>query len=954
MRLRSHHRPWLAAALAASSLGCQRLPPIRLGECGNGVVEPERGEDCDRYAPSGQRCGQADEGAAACRFLADDTHACPEGTTAGHDGLCRRPSGTFAEAAGSGFPSVLSWHALADLNADGLPDLVGLSAQSDAFAIHWGDGLGGFGARADLSTGTVEGPPATGPLVGDAADDAILPLRRGMIVLGGSQTRTVQPTAYSTLAIGPDTTRSLVFPVNDAPTHSVPIVLTETPRGVSGNAVAVLPGRILQGVPLPIASGVRLGALAGRPARANLEPAADPRNIAEEMAVGFVGDARIYVLALSGQLRPGAAVTAELNLRQTVELPAPLAGAGLGTGSGADATTFTPEDIPESSAPSAVRFADADADGRLDLWAAVQAPGAGVGLVVAKLGPDGRFGEPAVDARATEALNRDRPILCAGADSISDPTEARLRVPLAIADFNENGAPDVVLPWGVVQDPGLAGGDAPCAWAPNGPIASAVTGDFNRDGHADLAVTTPVSTSLIFAFGSGSGGFNIVSVPAAGAIDRLRVGDFDGDFVEDVAYTEAPVSAFPGDRDAEQPRPVLRVAFGRPDGRVDLVESRAEMGEFDPIQGLETYREDGLRQDVTDDLMLTTAATEATGTRAIASLVGTPQRQMLSPMVLQRGSTSDAQLDTAVRVVAGAFEGPRGGTDLLAIARPPLERGRDGPTIASGEPAALLYLVQSEDGALSPGSAEAVELDCAPGFVWEHALVLSGDVDGDGATDVVAIDERADLVGSLFGQSGEPAPVADDGRVTVLVLRSGSEGWTCDDAALPDVETATTAATLGDFDADGHLDLALAHSGPIDADTQGRLTLYRGDGRAFDLKRGTEVALPEPPAGAFDEGTYPIDVVTLEADGDAGDELALSMFDLGLYLVDPTPAQASTGEGGAESPSVSPLLTGTDVVLFPRAGDVNADGLTDLVVRGLSDIRVLLGVDALARTTEAP
>lgn len=926
----------ISALLTLGLSACQALPAIDLGMCGNGVVEPDRGEDCDLSAPEGQRCGLADEGALACRFVLDDTHACPEAYTPGQDTICRRPVGAFTEAAGSTFSSDMAWHALADLDADGAPDLVGLSAQRDAFVLHWGDGQGGFGPRSELSTGEVVSPPGLGPLVGDGADDAILPLLRGLIVLRGSEVRTVQPAAYSTLTVSGNMRDALIVPVNDSPTHSAPLILSDTPAGVMGTAVAVTPGQIITGDPKLMVPGQSIRDLAGRPARGNLEPADDPRGIAEELAIGFVGEARVHVLGLENTARPNAAVAYRLMVRQVVDLPAPLGGATLSA-----AESFSPERLPDSAAPSAVRFVDVDADGRLDLLAVVAVDGRPA-AVVARMQMDGRFGEAMVDPQATAALRLDHPVECAGGDAPSRPSDAG-RVPLAAADFNGNGAPDVVMPWGLMMDIGLAGDQAPCAWLPGADIATAVTGDFNRDGHTDLAVTTYADNGITFAFGNGAGGFNTVSVPASGQVDRLRVGDFDGDFIQDVAYAEAATAGILGVDEQATDRPTLRVVFGRTDGRMDLPESRSEMGTFNPIQSIEPYREDRLDSDVTDDLMLLTIPPGADGavSRAIASLVGTPQRQMLSPLVLQRAAETNPRLDTPVRSLVGHFEGAEAGPQILVIARPPLERGR-GVAVAEGEPPALLYLVASQAGAaLDPTGAAVDALECAPGFSWENALTVAADLDADGRDELVAVDERAPIEAVLYHQGGPPTPFENDGRVGVLVLRRDGDTWTCVDDALAEKGGQVTALKVADFDGDARPDLALAFSGAGregDAALTGAVTIYPGDATTFALDAGVSLPLPLSDGARADEGTFPLDLAALALDDDTAAELVVSMFDEGLY-------RADLDAAGRAPEALSPLLEEADFIGFVATGDVNVDGLSDLVIRGLPRVRVLLGAD---------
>jgi hypothetical protein len=62
------------------------------------------------------------------------------------------------------------------------------------------------------------------------------------------------------------------------------------------------------------------------------------------------------------------------------------------------------------------------------------------------------------------------------------------------------------------------------------------------------------------------------------------------------------------------------------------------------------------------------------------------------------------------------------------------------------------------------------------------------------------------------------------------------------------------------------------------------------------------------------------------------------MFDEGLYRADLT-ADRRAPE------TLPPLLEEPDFIGFVAAGDVNVDGLSDLVIRGLPRVRVLLGAD---------
>src|SRR5260221_12509754 len=79
---------WLVVAA-----GCADLAPFGPNECGNDIVEPDHGEECDTY-PVGS-CG-APGTSGQCRYLCTfgaPSPGCPPDFGWGADGICRRKSG---------------------------------------------------------------------------------------------------------------------------------------------------------------------------------------------------------------------------------------------------------------------------------------------------------------------------------------------------------------------------------------------------------------------------------------------------------------------------------------------------------------------------------------------------------------------------------------------------------------------------------------------------------------------------------------------------------------------------------------------------------------------------------------------------------------------------------------------------------------------------------------------
>jgi hypothetical protein len=77
-----------------------------------------------------------------------------------------------------------------------------------------------------------------------------------------------------------------------------------------------------------------------------------------------------------------------------------------------------------------------------------------------------------------------------------------------------------------------------------GPVTAVVmaAGDFNRDGHPDLAVTAQ-GRAIEVLFGDGNGGFAAPIAYATGAeVDSIAVGDFNGDGYPDIVVTNAELA----------------------------------------------------------------------------------------------------------------------------------------------------------------------------------------------------------------------------------------------------------------------------------------------------------------------------------------------------------------------------------------------------------------------------
>ncbi len=171
------------------------------------------------------------------------------------------------------------------------------------------------------------------------------------------------------------------------------------------------------------------------------------------------------------------------------------------------------------------------------------------------------------------------------------PTAGSWRNSLTIADMNGDGFPDIIAPperAGGSGIPAIFLGDGKGHWHywqearwPHGlDYGSVAAGDFNKDGHMDLAFAVHLS-GIFVMLGDGKGNFTEVSagLPRDFPTRRLIVTDVDGDGYPDiVAISEGPTAVQSG-RDKLGK---VRVYYNRDHGKswegVDVASPEARVG----------------------------------------------------------------------------------------------------------------------------------------------------------------------------------------------------------------------------------------------------------------------------------------------------------------------------------------------------------------------------------------
>jgi hypothetical protein len=449
---------------------------------------------------------------------------------------------------------------------------------------------------------------------------------------------------------------------------------------------------------------------------------------------------------------------------------------------------------------------------------------------------------------------------------------------VALADINHDGrfdavvanyiAPSVSLLEG--KSDGSFGSPQPFSAGYSGLTAVAV-GDLNHDGRPDFAYSDP-SGFVGVRLGTAAGFGNLTTYAVAGDAQWVAFGDLNGDGASDILtanrdpFYSHSVSILEGDGEA---------GFGRRhdvDFGVGVIINCAVSGDFD---------EDG-RDDI--------AATGSNGTFVYVRLTSadtsfTVESDFavgISPTAM---AVADVNGDGHLDIVCGGQDR----ATLLAGNGHGFFIGRTNLPVAGGMPVIADFNADGRpDIAFTGGGSVAVLLaDPSGGFrlaqtivSWSAAsAIAAGDVNGDGAVDLVTADNSTSDVSVMLGNG-------DGSFGTGLTYPLGP---------------FATCAAAGDLDSDGRMDVAVARSDPW-------VTIMKGQGD------GTFAI-----ASTLTLGTYVQNVTIRDLNGDGIPDLVVGGAGATVLL----------GTGGlAYAPPVTyraDLFTNNLAV-----GDLNGDGIPDI------------------------
>lgn len=729
----------LIAALVPGA-ACTELPAIQEGSCGNGLVEPELGEDCDTF-PNGACLPAGDRN--QCRLSCDGKSGapdtCPAGWGCGSDGICRQALGEFEP--GPTIPGGAIRALTGDFDGDKLADL--LVVGETKITVAYFDATGAISATNEVQS--TPGLPAVGDLTTDGIADFVA-LREGVSVYRGRSNRSLLPVAYSPFALPNDVLEVVVADalpwvpgVNEFAGSELMFVVGDQLIGGDG----------FQIVQLPVTSEN----IAGSIVSGDVQELGSP---CEELVVAPAGENWVWLYTpcqaqgASYEWNSNGAGTAVQQLPSVQLGPNTRISQGvvLGHVNGDDHLDMVIGAEPQN--PDAC-FGTEDA---AELWVTY---GVGDGSfhsdpdTIPPLGGDGR------------ALRIDPGLFCT--------------MPLAIGDLNGDGAGDFVTPELILMSfsdasaPGPFGVNYfPAQFNFDAPWTEALVADFNGNGWNDVVAISEDESALRFFNGTGTEALNAFTLSTAGPPAELVAGDFDGDLVADIAFRTlgAHGEAAPGTELGDS----LAIAFGNLSGAPS---SPVNMGRLARIQQVETgqFQSFGAVEAVSDLVVI--SQSEDQTSESVAVLIGSGDRQLLSPFFLQQDGDDVLPLRTAL----GQFDGDESGhTDIVVLSNPAFDT-TTGEIVPGGDGGTngRLFLMPSTGEAQIDASTVTSGQEFPAAFVSQQSLLAPIDLNSDGVDEVVVIGPyRADQAkrGALViarvaeqnGQLGfaldEPIPV-DEG-----------------------------------------------------------------------------------------------------------------------------------------------------------------------------------------------
>lgn len=606
-------------------IGCTDFDDVARDVCGNGLLEA--GEDCDSKDPSCVRC------AVQCAVAEDcpsDRYAC------GVDGFCHAPAGVLARPSA---PVTFQANELrvTDVDHDGRGDVLGVSRTS--VVVRYGDAAGALSGGDSFVTPAQSGPAAFGDLDNDGSLDVTLVTTEGLVTY---------TSAFGSLA--PLDVETPIFDGESGQSVDMLAILALGPLQFA--AFAVSDGIVVLFVfdfvdesksTFAAPCAARLGAIP----RASFDIRrldlyrVNPDAAARNATLSFTTTSgQVCLLSVTGSTQLGYTIAdvtpAGIGTLQTKPILADLEG---------DADPC-PGLVNSDGGPSAMRWWDGQLTAGKCTFVAAGATGAAL---------------PALPNAPVNAV-------------------AIGRVPISPKIFPLSAD-------GLMMTNGLyatAGSFGVALYQSSRPLANVTFGDLDGDGDIDAAAAAASEDDIDILYRYPEG-VELLRFDTASRVTTITVGDYDGNAIGDLAYTETAIN-----------HQKMYVAYGTPDRHLPPLQVAAFAG-VSTVSRF-SFRDSADNLSVADDLLVIQPAV-GNATATVTLLHGSPQRTMLSFL----DPRSEELAETSV--VRGAVVGEFAGTshaDLMVFAAPNADQQAVGMRA---------YRIIGNDAGLDPGKSSGAVVD---------------------------------------------------------------------------------------------------------------------------------------------------------------------------------------------------------------------------------------------------
>lgn len=603
---------------------CLELQTLEQGVCGNGVVDSGEdanglptGEDCDGHAQGDFSC-RPPTGTWPCSFNCFEGK-CPVGYGCGTDDVCRRPVPTFGLAPFTHGPSQAQELYSGDFDADGRTDILGVEP-GRARINFVGDtdvlqqvSVPALARPAIGRLGALTTPDEEGISL-DTTDDLVIPLNIGVGSLLSNGDRTFTPKTYGSISFGaiPFPLVDMMPPVLSRVVQAVPVAFDavagdNNPGDETAALLAVEPtdgSTTNDGFFASFSSGgsglvFRVKdtppyALSGPPVMADFDKdlckeIVFPRFPPGDAPIGSTSKVDVYktcVLSIKGYdwMRYGNGIDPVMVTLDT-------GGLIVGPAFAHDVNTDGNEDLLFTVVVTVGDFSELQ-------------------LRVAYSLGNGQFDSH--DPSAGPVFGDEK----AGPLAVLDSS------PLAVGEMNGDGRPDVVTGTHILLGKQGKGPEEPLAFDAvyqSGRLWSeAYITNLNGDGFADVVACTDGTPDIDVLTGNGTILPNPFKISTDGTVANLKVGDFDGDLIPDLAFQNALTDQ----------SSLLMISYGRTSGGP---EDPSQIGEFADIQAIATGSVLQLGADSISDLGV---VSNISGELSLSFFPGAGNRVMQTPYLL--------------------------------------------------------------------------------------------------------------------------------------------------------------------------------------------------------------------------------------------------------------------------------------------------------------------------------